>query len=215
MRYASAMWTHAQRVVGAILARRPTLPGSGDAPHWGAILFTLGAGVLVYTVIVAPLMTGPLASRAPGPTADVTATPGPTPPTSPTPAVTAPAAKTLAAVVVSKSPPVSISSGATTTVAVVFRNTGTATWIRGTPAEVRLGIVGDDPRLADLGMAVDWLLPTRPAVQDETVVVPGAIGEFSFQVKGAKPGRYQVQLAPVVDGVAWLDARATVDITVR
>jgi hypothetical protein len=72
-------------------------------------------------------------------------------------------------------------------------------------SEVRLGIVGDDPSLATGGYAVDWPFPTRPAVQSQDVVVPGATATFAFAVHGVSPGWLVIRLRPVMDGVAWLD----------
>lgn len=181
------------------------------------MVFTIAAGGALFAFVLAPLASdlfGPpgstLATREVRPTATPREVPG-----SPIAQVRPPAPEELGAVLVSQSPAVSIFSGGTTTVAVIFRNTGTAAWVRGTPAEVRVGIVGDDSRLFDLGMAVDWPYPTRPAGQDEPVVEPGGTGQFAFRVKGTEPGRYLIRLAPVVDGVAWMDAHVTAEIIVR
>lgn len=87
----------------------------------------------------------------------------------------------------------------------VFRNTGRVAWVKGTPSEVRLGIVGDDPTLSDQGYAAAWPFPTRPAVQSETSVVPGETATFRFTIRGESAGRLIIRVRPVIDGVAWLE----------
>ena len=105
-----------------------------------------------------------------------------------------------------------IVAGAATTIVFKFRNAGAAEWRRGTPSEVRLGIVGAyDPSLAHR-----WPYPERPAIQSELVVAPGQIATFEFDVRGPRPGTYRLRVRPVVDGVAWLtDQGAFIDVEVR
>lgn len=182
--------------------------------HWGAIVFTLATAAIIGTVSTTALRDA--FASAPGivseeaakkPAASAAAAAGPT--------AAAPQPRQVSAELVRKSAPPVIFSGAEATVVYIFRNTGTAAWVKGTPAEVRLGILFDDSEMFEKGMAVAWPHPTRPAVQDETVVQPGGTAQFSFRVKGTDPGRYQVQVAPVVDGVAWTEAAAPLDVTVR
>jgi len=95
-----------------------------------------------------------------------------------------------------------------------FRNIGHTPWVRGTPAEIRLGVVGEDPLPPH--MRVDWLYWDRPTCQTEAIVLDGGLVTFSFQVKGVAPGDFRLNLRPVVDGVTWLeDDDVHVDITVR
>lgn len=100
-------------------------------------------------------------------------------------------------------PPLAV--GTTTRVTLIFRNTGTAAWDRGTPSEVRLGVVGEDPTFAQLDMATEWLGPTRPAAQAEAHVAPGETASFTFRVRATQPGTFHLGLRPVIDGVRWLE----------
>jgi hypothetical protein len=131
------------------------------------------------------------------------------------PSAVAPAPDQVAAILVRSSASPVIFSGRITTMVYLFRNTGTAAWVKGTPAEARLGILNEDRELFELGMSVAWPHPTRPASQAESIVKPGGTAQFSFRVKGTVPGRYQLRVAPVIDGVAWTDAATPLDITVR
>ncbi len=109
-----------------------------------------------------------------------------------------------------------IGLGQTASVSIVFKNTGSGRWIKGSPSEVRLGVKGDATTFADAGLASKWLSPTRPAAQTEAEVLPGATATFTFDVKGAKRGTFSLALRPVVDGVAWLeDDGVDVTVTVR
>jgi len=95
-----------------------------------------------------------------------------------------------------------------------FRNVGQTAWIRGTPAEIRLGEVG--PRPLPTEMKVDWPLPNRPSIQTEVVVEVHQVATFTFKVRGVTPGTYRLMLQPVVDGVAWLeDEGVFIDIQVH
>lgn len=88
---------------------------------------------------------------------------------------------------------------------VAFQNTGSRAWIRGTFTEVRLGVSGDDTSIARSGIAVNWLSPTRLAVQSESAVYAGYVATFAFQVEGVRSGTYRLNVNPVVDGVQWLE----------
>ncbi len=85
-----------------------------------------------------------------------------------------------------------------------FRNAGSQSWVKGTLGqEARLGINGDNTMWAAL--AVGWPYTTRPAVQTETAVGPGAVSTFTFQVRAPTvPGTYAINLQPVIDGVTWM-----------
>ena len=88
---------------------------------------------------------------------------------------------------------------------ITFRNTGALAWVRGTlGTEARLGVNLDDTMWAAL--SVGWPYTTRPAVQTETSVAPGATGSFTFQVRApTTPGVYAIHLRPVIDGVTWME----------
>ena len=105
---------------------------------------------------------------------------------------------------------------ATPAMTITFRNSGTRSWRRGIFGEqANLGINGDDRTLAPYG--VSWPTPDRPAIQNEAVVAPGQNATFTFAMRGpAAPGRYQLHLRPVIDGVAWMeDEGVFMYITVR
>ncbi len=108
---------------------------------------------------------------------------------------------------VSQEPWPTLSPGATVTYSLRFRNSGTETWQRGVAGrQVNLAITGDSPAFAQLGMAVGWLAPDRPATTTEAGVVPGAIGTFTFTLRAPTiQGRYLVPLHPMLEGVAHLE----------
>lgn len=117
---------------------------------------------------------------------------------------------------VSQSPLRVVDLGGVTTLSISFRNVGSTPWIRDSSAEARLGIVNDDKRFFDLGFAQDWLAPDRPAAQSESVVSPGSLAIFSFQVRGAVTGVHRIPVRPLVEGVTWMeDEGAYVEVWVR
>src|SRR5918999_1855551 len=95
-----------------------------------------------------------------------------------------------------QSPYPTLGSGTAASYTVTFRNTGTAPWRRGDPAnQVNLGIAGDSRLFFDLGMAVSWLSDNRIATTSEESVAPGATGTFTFMVRAPlTPGVYVVPL---------------------
>jgi hypothetical protein len=130
--------------------------------------------------------------------------------------VTAPPAAALHSRWVSQSPLRVVSLGGTGVISISFRNIGSTPWIRGTPAEARLGVVNDDRRFSELGFAHNWVAPDRPAAQTESVVGPGSIANFTFQVRGSVTGVHRIPLRPLVEGVAWMeDEGAYVEFWVR
>jgi hypothetical protein len=86
-----------------------------------------------------------------------------------------------------------------------FTNRGTRAWVQGATGEqANLGIGGDDQSWSALG--VSWLSANRPARQSESVVAPGAVGSFTFQIRApSTPGTYAIYLRPVIDGVTWME----------
>ena len=117
---------------------------------------------------------------------------------------------------VSQSPLGVVDLGDIATLSISFRNVGSTTWIRGSSAEARLGIVNNDRRFFELGFAHDWLAPDRPAAQREDVVSPGSLANFSFQIRGAVTGVHRIPLRPLVEGVTWMeDEGAYVEVWVR
>lgn len=181
--------------------------------HWGALAFTLVAG-LVMVIVVAPWLTSVAPANGGDAGGGVGATPTPTP--DPVTEVATPAPEELDSEFMWQTLPAEIVRGDTTQVSLMFRNTGTVAWIRGTAAEIRLGIVGDDPSYHELGLGPEWPSATRVAVQAEEVVRPGQLATFIFDFVGAEAGEYRIPLMPVVDGVAWLgDDDVVAEITVR
>lgn len=172
--------------------------------HWGALLFTLIVGVVVFA-FARPLLTAPLPLA---PTLAV-ADDGFEPLDVPTPIP-----ETLHSRWHTQTVAPLLDVGEIGNITVQFRNVGQTAWIRGTPAEIRLGEVG--PRPLPTEMRVDWPLPNRPAIQAEAVVEVHQVATFTFKVQGVAPGIYRLMLQPVVDGVAWLeDEGVFVDIQVR
>ena len=97
-----------------------------------------------------------------------------------------------------------------------FRNTGTATWLKGVMGQqANLGVVNDNNMWSALG--VGWLSANRVAGQAETVVGPGAIATFTFQVRApSAPGVYRIAVRPVIDGTTWMEDQGVfLVITVR
>jgi hypothetical protein len=88
---------------------------------------------------------------------------------------------------------------------IVFRNSGSESWIRGTLGqEARLAVNQDNAQWAALG--VNWMSDNRVAPQTEATVVPGGVGTFTFQVRAPMtPGLYAIHLRPVIDAVTWME----------
>jgi len=99
-----------------------------------------------------------------------------------------------------------LAPGTTTSVTLRFRNSGTATWVRGVVGkQANLGINGDSKSFAALGMSVNWLSADRVATTQELTVAPGGTGTFTFTVRAPlQTGEYRIPLRPVVDGVQWM-----------
>ena len=88
---------------------------------------------------------------------------------------------------------------------IVFRNSGSLSWIRGTLGqEARLAVNQDNAQWAALG--VNWLSANRVAPQTEATVVPGGVATFTFQVRApSTPGLYAIHLRTVIDAVTWME----------
>jgi hypothetical protein len=172
--------------------------------HWGSLVFTVVVGIVAW-VLLSPRLTAPIES----PKVVEADEPEPTAPVSdrvPFPAE-------LHSQWYTQTLPLSLSAGEIGDVTIQYRNVGHTEWIFGSPSEVRLGEVG--PRPLPPEMRVDWFSWDRPARQAELVVLPYQLATFTFQVAGAAPGTYRLNVRPVVDGVAWLeDEGVYVDITV-
>jgi hypothetical protein len=109
-----------------------------------------------------------------------------------------------------------IAVGQTTTLSVTFQNAGTVSWTKGAGTQANLGVNGDDRTVSQLGMAVGWPVPDRPAVQDAASVPPGATSSFTFAIRGVTPGTFSIHLRPVIDGVTWMEDQGVyMVVTVR
>src|SRR2546427_1121848 len=158
----------------------PAAPRQGS--HQGAMVFV---GVIGIVVLLFGLCGGNSAPRAqPTPTATQTAP--------------LPKLADLDSAWISQTPPAQIAVGAEATITFRFRNTGRAAWARGTGSEASLAFVGGEAKF-DPKMAVNWPLPTRPAVQGEDVVAPNEVATFTFKVKGVAAGADPGAVGP--DGV--------------
>jgi len=116
---------------------------------------------------------------------------------------------------ISQTPPAQIPIGAEATITFRFRNTGRAAWTRGTGSEASLAFVGGDAKF-DPKMAVNWPLPTRPAVQGEDVVEPNEVATFTFKVKGVAAGTFRIDVRPVIVAVGPLrDQGVYTEVVVR
>jgi hypothetical protein len=120
-------------------------------------------------------------------------------------AVPMPPASALRSRWVSQTVPEVIALGKTATATFVFQNIGAVRWIRGTPAEARLGVLGDDRTFFDLGLAQGWPAPERLAAQAEEIVEVGQVATFRVGLRGSVTGRHHIRVRPVVDGVTWMD----------
>lgn len=108
---------------------------------------------------------------------------------------------TFASQYVGQSPTAQILPGETATQYVELRNTGTATWYNDGPHAVKLGTDSPKDRPAP-SQGNDWLGATRIKM-DQPAVAPGAVGRFTFQVKGPAAGLYREYLQGVTEGRTW------------
>ena len=105
---------------------------------------------------------------------------------------------------------ITLAPGSTASVTLRFRNSGLTAWERGSDAQVDLGVKNDSVEFAKAGMAVGWLTENRIATTAESVVPPGAVGSFTFEVRApTKLGIYRIPVRLVVDDVTWLEDQDT------
>ena len=102
--------------------------------------------------------------------------------------------------------------GSTATLTISYVNIGSNTWNK---SSTNLGILTASNKNFNSG---DWYHDTRPATLNETSVVPGATGTFTFNVAvptNQSAGTYRFYVKPVQENVRWIDeAVAWWDITV-
>lgn len=83
-----------------------------------------------------------------------------------------------------------------------FRNTGTASWVKGVPGQqANLAVSGEGANLS-----YGWPTADRVAVQLEDVVAPGEMATFEFDVRAPSvAASYRLDVRPVIDGTTWLE----------
>ncbi len=94
--------------------------------------------------------------------------------------------------------------GETQTITLWAKNTGTATWHKGTSWPVRLG-TWKPSRISSLYHG-SWFSNIRPALLNQTSVAPGEVGTFSFTIVApSTPGWHFERVNLVAEGLAWLN----------
>jgi carboxypeptidase family protein len=84
---------------------------------------------------------------------------------------------------------ITIDPGETRSFQVFFRNTGTVTWARGGDTQVDLAVCLEDKvtcNAQDQGEATwnsGWISPTRYTTAKQTIVLPGSIATFTYDIK--------------------------------
>jgi hypothetical protein len=106
---------------------------------------------------------------------------------------------------VDQGPSPALAPGSTATYALRFRNTGLAPWRRDVPEmQVDLAIANDAAAFAEMRDA--WLGADRVATTTEEIVLPGAIGTFTFSARAPQvPGTYHLPLRLLAGGSTWLE----------
>jgi hypothetical protein len=188
---------------------QPAFPSERQGSHVGAMVF---AGIVGVVVLVASMtvLRGPETLPRSQPNSTPRASVVPTIAPGPLPKL-----DEIDSAWVSQGPPQTIGVGGEATYTFSFRNTGKAAWQRGGTSEVGLGFTGDDSRF-DPRMAVEWPSSTKAAVQTEAVVAPGQTATFTFKVRGVAPGKFRIDLRPVMSAVGWLrDEGVYTEVVVR
>jgi hypothetical protein len=107
---------------------------------------------------------------------------------------------------VRKSDDRTLESGQEATSWVEARNiSDTVTWDN---TVVKLGADEPHDRTSPMYWDQDWLSPSRPTFMDQRTVGPNQVGRFTFRVKAPAVNvstHYREFLAPVAEGVAWMD----------
>ena len=105
-----------------------------------------------------------------------------------------------------KTPDVTLESGQVTTSWFEARNiSDTVVWDN---TIVKLGTDRDHDRASAMYWDQDWLSPTRATFMDQRTVGPNQVGRFTYRVKAPVVNTttvYREFLAPVAEGVAWMD----------
>jgi uncharacterized protein YkwD len=99
-----------------------------------------------------------------------------------------------------------VNGGATATLVLALRNTGSRGWYRDS-ADQKVFLGTNDPQDAEHPeLAADWLSTNRVTSTTTDYVGPGEVGWFEFSVRApATAGDYRLALRAVVDGVTWLE----------
>jgi len=97
-----------------------------------------------------------------------------------------------------------IVAGQTTTLTLVAKNIGNATWYQYGANPVRLGTWNPSERQSPF-YDHSWFGTTRPAIMQEASVAPGQIGTFTFKINVPKTaGEYREYFNLVSEGVSWM-----------
>jgi hypothetical protein len=89
-----------------------------------------------------------------------------------------------------------------------IRNVGAQTWYRVGIAALRLGTSADRDHPGHLATS-SWLDPARPAAPAESVIGPGQLATFVFEIRApAAPGPFQEAYEPLLGDDGWIDGPA-------
>lgn len=98
-----------------------------------------------------------------------------------------------------------IALGRTVTHWVEFRNVGGRTWLRG-GSTGRILLATWDPALhASPYRAADWLSATVPTALDQAAIAPGAVGRFTFGLRGITVGSGRESYNLLANSLRWFD----------
>ncbi len=96
-----------------------------------------------------------------------------------------------------------------------YTNIGTATWSNSGPAPVKLGLAGPLGRGSSRFKASTWTGDNRISVMNEASVAPSHDATFNVRLRAPMAtGTYTEVVAPVAEGVAWVNTPVTFTITV-
>ncbi|KKU45029.1 MAG: Curculin domain protein (Mannose-binding) lectin [Microgenomates group bacterium GW2011_GWA2_46_7] len=94
--------------------------------------------------------------------------------------------------------------GATGTLSLTLKNTGTATWSKSGSNPARLGTSKAKDRSSILHNNT-WVGNNRAATIDKDSIAPGETAIFTFAITApSNPGKYKEYFQPVVDGLGWM-----------
>jgi hypothetical protein len=108
---------------------------------------------------------------------------------------------------------ISIPAGESYSTVVNYTNTGSATWANSGMPTLKLATANPNGRSS--AFANGWPAPNRADVLNQASVAPDGTGSFTLSLKAPlSPGNYTESFTPIAEGVAWLNAPVTFNITV-